>query len=51
MAQQKIIHSRRLSRRTLLKASAATLGVAAFPLPAIAQSKPFAGVTLHGASF
>ncbi len=42
---------RQFSRRTLLKASAATLGAAAFPLPAIAQSKPFAGVTLHGASF
>jgi multiple sugar transport system substrate-binding protein len=41
----------RFSRRTFLKASAATLGAAAFPLPAIAQSKPFAGVTLHGASF
>jgi hypothetical protein len=42
---------RRLSRRTLLQESAAALGAAAFPLPAIAQTKPFAGVTLHGASF
>jgi multiple sugar transport system substrate-binding protein len=40
-----------LSRRTLLHAGAATLGAAAFPLPAIAQTKPFAGVTLRGASF
>ena len=39
------------SRRTLLKGGAAALGAAAFPLPAIAQSKPFSGVTLHGASF
>src|ERR1700744_188512 len=50
MAQQDIPPNRP-SRRTLLKASAATLGAAAFPLPAIAQSKPFTGVTLHGASF
>src|SRR5262249_7797588 len=50
MAQQKTTNSR-LSRRTLLKAGAATFGAAAFPMPAIAQSKPFAGVTLHGASF
>jgi multiple sugar transport system substrate-binding protein len=40
-----------ISRRRLLQAGAATLGAAAFPLPAIAQTKPFAGVTLHGASF
>ncbi|NOJ38469.1 ABC transporter substrate-binding protein [Bradyrhizobium australiense] len=40
-----------LSRRTLLRASAAILGAVAFPLPAIAQTKPFAGVTLRGASF
>jgi multiple sugar transport system substrate-binding protein len=40
-----------LSRRKLLQAGAATLGAAALPLPAIAQTKPFAGVTLHGASF
>jgi multiple sugar transport system substrate-binding protein len=40
-----------VSRRKLLQAGAATLGVTAFPLPAIAQAKPFAGVTLHGASF
>jgi multiple sugar transport system substrate-binding protein len=39
------------SRRKLLRAGAAALGAAAFPVPAIAQSKPFAGVTLHGASF
>src|ERR1700759_1342160 len=51
MAQQKTIRAGRLSRRTLLKATAATFGATAFPLPAIAQSKPFAGVTLHGASF
>ncbi len=37
-----------VSRRKLLQAGVATLGAAAFPLPAIAQSKPFAGVTLHG---
>ena len=41
----------RLSRRKLLQAGAATLGAAAFSLPAIAQTKPFAGVTVHGASF
>jgi multiple sugar transport system substrate-binding protein len=40
-----------VSRRTLLQAGAATLGAAAFPMPAIAQTKPFAGVTLRGASF
>jgi multiple sugar transport system substrate-binding protein len=40
-----------LSRRKLLQAGAATLGAAAFPMPAIAQAKPFAGVTLRGASF
>jgi multiple sugar transport system substrate-binding protein len=40
-----------LSRRTLLQAGAATIGAAAFPMPVIAQSKPFAGVTLRGASF
>ncbi len=39
------------SRRKLLRAGAAALGAAAFPMPAIAQSKPFSGVTLHGASF
>src|ERR1700751_2309816 len=39
-----------VSRRKLLQVSAA-LGSAAFPMPAIAQAKPFAGVTLHGASF
>jgi multiple sugar transport system substrate-binding protein len=39
------------SRRTLLQASAATLGATAFPMPGIAQTKPFAGVTLRGASF
>src|SRR5882757_5111719 len=45
-----------VSRRKLLQSGAATLGIAtfgaaAFPMPAIAQAKPFAGVTLHGASF
>jgi multiple sugar transport system substrate-binding protein len=39
------------SRRKLLRAGAAALGAATFPMPAIAQSKPFSGVTLHGASF
>ena len=39
------------SRRTLLQAGAATVGAAAFPMPVIAQTKPFAGVTLRGASF
>src|ERR1700741_2895296 len=39
-----------VSRRKLLQGSAA-LGAAAFPMPAIAQAKPFAGVTLHGSSF
>src|SRR5246127_3734435 len=49
VAQQQIRGG--FSRRSMLKAGAATLGAAAFPLPAFAQSKPFAGVTLHGASF
>src|SRR5882724_10506024 len=40
-----------VSRRTLLQAGAATIGAAAFPMPVIAQAKPFAGVTLRGASF
>src|SRR5438105_11451883 len=40
-----------VSRRTLLQAGAATIGAAAFPMPVIAQTKPFAGVTLRGASF
>ena len=40
-----------VSRRKLLQAGAAALGATAFALPAIAQSKPFAGITLHGASF
>src|SRR5690349_6197758 len=39
------------SRRTLLQAGAATVGAAAFPMPVIAQTKPFSGVTLRGASF
>ena len=39
------------SRRKLLQAGAATIGAAAFPMPGIAQTKPFAGVTLRGASF
>jgi multiple sugar transport system substrate-binding protein len=39
------------SRRTLLQAGAVTFGAIAFPLPAIAQTKPFAGITLRGASF
>jgi multiple sugar transport system substrate-binding protein len=51
MASQKSHHASRVSRRTVLRAGAATLGVAAFPAPLIAQAKPFAGVTLHGASF
>ena len=41
----------RISRRKLLQAGAATISAAAFPMPAIAQTKPFAGVTLRGASF
>ena len=40
-----------VSRRKVLKASAAALGMAAFPAPSIAQTKPFSGVTLHAASF
>jgi multiple sugar transport system substrate-binding protein len=40
-----------ITRRKLLKASAAGAALAAFPAPLIAQTKPFAGVTLHGASF
>jgi multiple sugar transport system substrate-binding protein len=42
-----------ISRRQLLATSAAAAAATAlpFPMPAIAQTKPFAGVTLHGASF
>ena len=40
-----------LTRRKLLEASAGAPALAAFPAPLIAQTKPFAGVTLHGASF
>ena len=40
-----------VSRRKLLQGGAAAFGAAALPFPAIAQTKPFAGVTLHGASF
>src|SRR3981189_3663153 len=40
-----------ISRRKLLQAGAATLGAAAFPMPSIAQTKPFSGVTLRGGSF
>jgi multiple sugar transport system substrate-binding protein len=42
---------RPVSRRKLLQAGAASLAASAFPLPTLAQTKPFAGVTLHGASF
>jgi len=42
---------RPFSRRTLLKAGTAALGACAFPLPAFAQTKPYSGVTIHGASF
>ena len=42
----------RVNRRQLLKASAAGLATAAqFPTPLIARAKPFAGVTLRGASY
>ena len=43
----------RLNRRQLLKAGASTFAAAAmqFPMPLIAGAKPFAGVTLHGASY
>ena len=52
MASNKLTASvRRLSRRTVLKGGAAALSAAAFPMPAFAQSKPYSGVTLHGASF
>jgi multiple sugar transport system substrate-binding protein len=42
-----------LTRRKLLVTGAGAAAAAAlpFPMPAIAQAKPFAGVTLHGASF
>jgi len=40
-----------ITRRKLLKSTAAGAAVAALPAPLIAQTKPFAGVTLHGASF
>jgi len=39
------------SRRKLLQGAAALAAATAFPLPAIAQTKPFAGITLRGASF
>ncbi|WP_426435347.1 ABC transporter substrate-binding protein [Bradyrhizobium genosp. P] len=51
MTGQKSHYGSSVSRRTLLQAGAAALGAAAFPAPSIAQAKPFAGVTLHGASF
>src|SRR6201993_2819064 len=52
MANRKPTRSPRpVSRRKLLQAGAASLAAGAFPLPALAQTKPFAGVTLHGASF
>src|SRR5215470_1914422 len=44
-------HAIPITRRKLLEAGAAGLGMAALPTPLIAQTKPFAGVTLHGASF
>jgi multiple sugar transport system substrate-binding protein len=43
--------ARPVSRRRLLQAGAASLAAGALPLPALAQTKPFAGITLHGASF
>ena len=51
MSGQKSRHASHVSRRTLLKAGAVALGATAFPAPLLAQAKPFAGVTLHGASF
>src|SRR6195952_4494398 len=39
-----------LDRRQLVKAGVA-LGISAFPMPAIAQTRPFSGITLHVASF
>ena len=54
MSQKKFSQSG-FSRRNVLKtgiaAAAASALPSAFPMPAIAQTKPFAGVTLHGASF
>jgi multiple sugar transport system substrate-binding protein len=40
-----------VSRRGLLKSGAAVLAAAALPMPSIARAKPFAGVTLRGASY
>lgn len=40
-----------VSRRAVVKSGAAMLAAAAFPMPAIAQTKPFVGVTLRGASY
>ena len=51
MARNRSTDVTAVSRRKLLQAGAAALGASAFPLPAIAQAKPYAGVTLHGASF
>ena len=51
MTRKRFVEASGISRRKLLGVGAATLGAATFPLPAIAQTKPFAGVTLHGAAF
>ena len=51
MAHYGSTDAHRRSAAETVQAGAAALGAAAFPLPAIAQSKPFAGITLHGASF
>src|ERR1039458_9861157 len=51
VTRKRFVEASGISRRKLLGVGAATLGAATFPLPAIAQTKPFAGVTLHGASF
>jgi multiple sugar transport system substrate-binding protein len=56
VTRKRFVEGSGISRRNLLGAGAATLGAAtagaaSFPLPAIAQTKPFAGVTLHGAAF
>jgi multiple sugar transport system substrate-binding protein len=43
--------ARAISRRTFIQAATATVGAAALPMPAIAQAKRFAGVTLRAASY
>jgi len=48
---RKTLVAAHMHRRTFLMGTAAVAGSALLPMPAIAQTKEFAGVTLNGASF